>query len=131
MYFANGAKIATFPFFAEGGFNAEGFAQALAENAAGRADSIITNWSEFFDRLVHLKTTRYSNSLDNFIRAYGPGKIVLFFGSLFATFCLIKGVGSGMKAGKAQKQVAVTGGDPGGGGGRGGRGGSRGSRGRR
>jgi len=31
-----GAKIATFPFFAEGGFNAGGFAQALAENATGR-----------------------------------------------------------------------------------------------
>ncbi len=31
-----GAKIATFPFFAGGGFNTEGFARALAENAAGR-----------------------------------------------------------------------------------------------
>jgi aspartate/methionine/tyrosine aminotransferase len=31
-----GAKIVTYPFFAEGGFNTEGFARALAENAAGR-----------------------------------------------------------------------------------------------
>ncbi len=31
-----GAKIATFPFFAGGGFNTAGFARALAENAAGR-----------------------------------------------------------------------------------------------
>ncbi len=31
-----GAKIATFPFFAGGGFNTEGFARALAENAGGR-----------------------------------------------------------------------------------------------
>jgi aspartate/methionine/tyrosine aminotransferase len=31
-----GATIATFPFFAEGGFNAEGFARAMAENAVGR-----------------------------------------------------------------------------------------------
>jgi aspartate/methionine/tyrosine aminotransferase len=31
-----GAKIATFPFFKEGGFNAGGFARAMAENAAGR-----------------------------------------------------------------------------------------------
>ncbi len=31
-----GAKIATYPFFADGGFNTEGFARALAENAAGR-----------------------------------------------------------------------------------------------
>jgi aspartate/methionine/tyrosine aminotransferase len=30
------AKIATFPFFARGGFNVEGFARALAEQAAGR-----------------------------------------------------------------------------------------------
>ena len=31
-----GAKIATYPFFAEGGFNTEGFARTMAENAAGR-----------------------------------------------------------------------------------------------
>jgi len=31
-----GAKIATFPLFAGGGFNIEGFARALADNAAGR-----------------------------------------------------------------------------------------------
>lgn len=31
-----GAKIATYPFFAEGGFNTEGFARAMAENAADR-----------------------------------------------------------------------------------------------
>ncbi len=31
-----GAKIATFPFFAGGGFNTEGFARALAQTAAGR-----------------------------------------------------------------------------------------------
>ncbi|MBW2493747.1 MAG: aminotransferase class I/II-fold pyridoxal phosphate-dependent enzyme [Deltaproteobacteria bacterium] len=36
-----GAKIATFPFFSEGGFNGEGFAQALAENAAGRDKLIV------------------------------------------------------------------------------------------
>ena len=32
----HGAKIATFPFFAEGGFNTEGFARAMAENAENR-----------------------------------------------------------------------------------------------
>jgi aspartate/methionine/tyrosine aminotransferase len=31
-----GAKIVTYPFFAGSGFNTEGFARALAENAAGR-----------------------------------------------------------------------------------------------
>ena len=31
-----GAKIVTYPFFAGGGFNTDGFAQALAEQAAGR-----------------------------------------------------------------------------------------------
>ena len=36
-----GAKIATYPFFAEGGFNTEGFARALAENAAGRDKLIV------------------------------------------------------------------------------------------
>ncbi len=35
-----GAKISTYPFFAGGGFNTEGFARALADNAAGR-DKII------------------------------------------------------------------------------------------
>jgi len=36
-----GAKIVTYPFFAEGGFNTEGFARALAENAAGRDKLIV------------------------------------------------------------------------------------------
>ena len=36
-----GAKIATFPFFAEGGLNVDGFARALAENAAGRDKLIV------------------------------------------------------------------------------------------
>jgi aspartate/methionine/tyrosine aminotransferase len=36
-----GAKIATYPFFSEGGFNTEGFARALAENAAGREKLIV------------------------------------------------------------------------------------------
>jgi len=36
-----GAKVATYPFFADGGFNAEGFVQAMAENAAGRDKLIV------------------------------------------------------------------------------------------
>jgi aspartate/methionine/tyrosine aminotransferase len=36
-----GAKIVTYPFFADGGFNTEGFAQALAETAAGRDKLIV------------------------------------------------------------------------------------------
>jgi aspartate/methionine/tyrosine aminotransferase len=36
-----GAKIVTYPFFAGAGFNTEGFARALAENAAGRDKLIV------------------------------------------------------------------------------------------
>ncbi len=36
-----GAKIATYPFFADGGFNTEGFARAMPENAAGRDKLIV------------------------------------------------------------------------------------------
>jgi len=36
-----GAKIATYPFFADGGFNTEGFARAMSENAAGREKLIV------------------------------------------------------------------------------------------
>jgi len=36
-----GAKITTYPFFADGGFNVEGFKRALAENAAGREKLIV------------------------------------------------------------------------------------------
>jgi aspartate/methionine/tyrosine aminotransferase len=36
-----GAKIVTFPFFSGSGFNTEGFARALAENAAGRDKLIV------------------------------------------------------------------------------------------
>ena len=36
-----GAKIVTFPFFSGSGFNTEGFARALSENAAGREKLIV------------------------------------------------------------------------------------------
>jgi aspartate/methionine/tyrosine aminotransferase len=36
-----GAKVVTYPFFADGGFNTEGFARAMAENAAGRDKLIV------------------------------------------------------------------------------------------
>ncbi|MGI9589993.1 MAG: aminotransferase class I/II-fold pyridoxal phosphate-dependent enzyme, partial [Myxococcota bacterium] len=36
-----GAKLVTFPFYAQGGFNAEGFARTLAEHAEGREKLVV------------------------------------------------------------------------------------------
>lgn len=87
-------------------------AQHAAEIAADPSLSVslvvIEDWSTFFDYLVHFKTTDLSNAVDNFVRAFGPGKIVLLFGSLYAFLLLIKGVGSGLKAGKARKQAQAA-----------------------
>ena len=70
--------------------------------------SVIQSWGDFWDRLLHFRTTSFSNNVDDFIRAYGTGKIVLLFGSFYAVLLLFKGVGSGVKAGKAQKKASAV-----------------------
>ena len=63
----------------------------------------IDSWSDYFTSLRNFRNNDYSNSADNFIRAYGTGKLVLLFGSFFAVLQFFLGIGAGMKAGKAQK----------------------------
>ena len=77
--------------------------------AANAGDpSVIQSWTELWDRVIHFRTTSFSNNVDNFVRAYGTGKIVLMFGSLYAILLFFKGVGSGVKAGKAQKKASAA-----------------------
>lgn len=66
-------------------------------------DLPIDSWGKLGNYLAHVKTPHYSQQLDNFVRAYGPGKLVLLLGSLLAVKNFLMGVLSGMKAGKAQK----------------------------
>jgi hypothetical protein len=64
---------------------------------------VIKDWGSFFDNLKAFRTAECSNQVDNFLRAYGTGKLILLIGSFYAMVQFVLGVGSGVKAGKAQK----------------------------
>lgn len=66
-------------------------------------DVTIRDWGGFFENLRYFRNADSGNAVDNFLRAYGTGKIVLLFGSLYACMQFILGIGSGIKAGKQQK----------------------------
>lgn len=66
-------------------------------------DVTIRDWGTFFDNLRYFRNAESGNAVDNFLRAYGTGKIVLLFGSFYACMQFILGIGSGLKAGRQQK----------------------------
>lgn len=66
-------------------------------------DVTIRDWGAFFENLRYFRNAESGSAVDNFLRAYGTGKIVLLFGSFYACMQFILGIGSGLKAGKQQK----------------------------
>ena len=66
-------------------------------------DVTIRDWGGFFENLRYFRNAESGGAVDNFLRAYGTGKIVLLFGSLYACMQFVLGIGSGIKAGKQQK----------------------------
>ena len=81
---------------------------AHAVSTSGNKLIVVDSWAKFGEYLAHFKTPEYSEQVDNFLRAYGSGKIVLMIGSLLAVVYFLMGVMSGMKAGKAQKAAAES-----------------------
>ena len=73
--------------------------------AAG--ESMPTNWGEFFDAQFALKDPAEQLRADNFIRAFGLGKIVVFLGALLAELSMLMAVFGGAKHAKAQKSGAA------------------------
>ena len=68
----------------------------------------IQSWGDFFRNLVGIRTPAYAESLSEFLRYSGPGQYFVLAGSVMAELFLIKGIMSGMKAGKAQKQAQAA-----------------------
>jgi len=86
---------------------------AYIENAQARHQArsigatriVIESWGEFFRLLPSFKTKEISFEIDEFMRAFGTGKIVLWFGSILAEIFLVMGMVTGVRAGKAKKAV--------------------------
>ncbi len=70
-------------------------------NAGGEVQS----WGELWAHLIDVRNFDKGFQLDNFIRAYGTGKLVLLFGSTILVFNFFKALMGGAKAGK-QKTAA-------------------------
>ena len=66
-------------------------------------DVTIRDWGTFFDNVRGFRNADMGLAVDNFLRSYGTGKIVLLFGSFYACMQFLLGIGSGIKAGKQQK----------------------------
>ncbi len=68
----------------------------------------IESWGDFFRNLKGIRTPQYADSLSEFFRYSGPGQYFVLFGSLMAELFLIKGILSGLKAGKVRKKAQTA-----------------------
>lgn len=68
----------------------------------------IDSWGKFFSSIMDMKTPAIAESFSLFMRYSGPGQYFVLFGSVLAEVFFIKGILSGIKAGKTQKQQAAA-----------------------
>lgn len=60
-------------------------------------------WGDFFSAFFDFKNRESQLAADNFVRAFGSGKIVVFLGAVLAEVFMVMAVFSGAKHAKAQK----------------------------
>ncbi len=68
--------------------------------------AIPKNWGELWDCISSPRSIDARAKLDQFVRYFGTGKLVVFFGALYAEFQLVRAIFGGVKAGKQQKGQA-------------------------
>lgn len=78
----------------------EGTAVAAWIDAAGPGNAI-TDWAGFFDQLGNVLAP--GDQCGEFVKHYGPGRLVVFVGALLSELFLIMAVFGGVKAGSKQK----------------------------
>lgn len=82
-------------------------AMAKATLAEGRCAG---SWGDVFGNLLGMiNGTTGGHEASNFFRAFGPGKVVLFFGALLAEIAFMRAILGGAKAAKAQKKARQAG----------------------
>ncbi|MCC6781821.1 MAG: hypothetical protein IT457_03175 [Planctomycetes bacterium] len=65
-----------------------------------------SGWGEFFSSFFAFNDAPSQEKADNFVRAFGSGKFVVFLGAFFAEFSMLLGVFGGAKT--ARKQAAAA-----------------------
>ena len=68
-----------------------------------------TDWRELWDSIYGFKNAALSEKLNNWVRYFGTGKLVVFVGALYAELQLMRAIFGGVKAGKQQKSQAAGG----------------------
>ena len=69
---------------------------------------MLKDWGDFFTKFFDMSPGP-REEVDNFVRAFGAGKIVLFLGAVYAEFAMLMAVFGGVKAAKAQKAQRAAG----------------------
>ena len=108
--------LATIPFVLQllglvKAFEAPAVAEWIARHEAGQAGPIAKNWGELFGALPAVFTGSDADSamtVSNFFRAYGSGRVVLFFGALLAEVFLVMALVGGVSEVNAQKKAKVA-----------------------
>lgn len=81
---------------------------AIASAIAAKAPAMPANWEELWNCIVHFKNPEFSEKLNNWVRYFGTGKLVVFFGALYAEFHLLKAIFGGVQAGRQKKAQAAA-----------------------
>jgi hypothetical protein len=65
-------------------------------------------WGELWECIKGFKNPELSEKLNGWVRYFGTGKLVVFFGALYAEFHLLMAVFGGVRAGKQKKAQAAA-----------------------
>jgi hypothetical protein len=76
---------------------------AIASAVAAKAPPMPANWGELWECIKGFKNPELSVKLNNWVRYFGTGKLVVFAGALYAEFHLMMAIFGGVKAGKQKK----------------------------
>jgi len=80
-----------------------------------KAPPMPANWGEVWECIRTVvpfsdvfKNAELSEKLNNWVRYFGTGKLIVFFGALYAEFHLVKAIFGGVQAGKQKKVQAAA-----------------------
>ncbi len=65
-----------------------------------------TGWGDLWECIKAFKNPAPAEKLNNWVRYFGTGKLVVFVGAIYAEYHLMKAIFGGVKAGKKKSQAA-------------------------
>jgi hypothetical protein len=70
------------------------------------AEPIVTSWGDLFSTLVDRDDAQRYLKIGNFFRAFGPGKLFVFFGALIAFLTFVQGLFGGVAVNRQKASTA-------------------------